>query len=166
MRTSLIIGAATLTVGAGCALAGAAAANGEPHRAPVRAQTVHLRVVERATTDTVVDNAPAGDSRGDLLAFANKVYDKSNTHRVGRDNGSCVRTAPGRAYECEWTLSLARGSVVVQGPFHDVGDSVLAVTGGTGRYRSASGQMRLHPRNAQGTAYDFRYSIRIGPRRA
>jgi hypothetical protein len=35
----------------------------------------------------------------------------------------------------------------------------MAITGGTGRYRTARGEMRLHARNAQGTAYDFIFQL-------
>ena len=48
----------------------------------------------------------------------------------------------------------------MEGPFLDAGDSVLAVTGGTGRYSGASGEMKLHARDAKGTEYDFIYSLR------
>src|SRR5262245_51768777 len=65
-----------------------------------------IRVVERATTDTSVDNAPAGDSIGDLLAFGNELFDHRNQKKVGTDQGSCIRTVPGEAYECSWTNSL------------------------------------------------------------
>src|SRR4029079_18441446 len=57
-------------------------------------------VVERATTDTLIDNGADGDSIGDLLAFCNEVFDKTNTKKVGTDQGSCVRTVPGTAFEC------------------------------------------------------------------
>ena len=48
---------------------------------------------------------------------------------------------------------------MVSGPFLDAGDSTLAVTGGTGKYRGASGQMRLHARDASGSSYDFTFSL-------
>ena len=44
-----------------------------------------------------------------------------------------------------------------RGPFLDAGDSALAVTGGTGAYAGAKGEMTLHARNAEGTEYDFGY---------
>ena len=118
-----------------------------------------LKVVERATTDTVGDVAPEGDSVGDVLGFANEVYDEANQNKVGSDNGMCVRTAVGAAWECIWTLSLADGQITVEGPFLDAGDSTLAITGGTGAYVQASGEMLLHARNAQGSEYDFSYTI-------
>jgi hypothetical protein len=47
----------------------------------------------------------------------------------------------------------------VQGPFYDKGDSVLAITGGTGKYAGARGEMKLHYRNEKGTEYDFVYEL-------
>ena len=119
--------------------------------------TIH--VVEHATSDTVVDNAPAGDSVGDTLGFGNTIYDASNTTVVGSDGGQCVRTVPGVSWECMWTTSLKNGQITVEGPFLDAGDSTLAITGGTGAYRNASGTMDLHARDAQGTAYDFTFHV-------
>ncbi|TMG24024.1 MAG: Allene oxide cyclase [Chloroflexi bacterium] len=117
-----------------------------------------LTVVERAETDTVVDLGATGDSIGDLLAFGNPIYDASNTHQVGRDQGSCIRTNPGVSWECTWTTIVPGGSLTVEGPFNDNGsDTQLAITGGTGTYRNARGQMTLHARNAQGSEYDFRF---------
>jgi hypothetical protein len=42
---------------------------------------------------------------------------------------------------------------------NDKGDSVLAITGGTGKYSSARGQINLHSRNEKGSEYDFAYEI-------
>lgn len=119
----------------------------------------HITVVERAVSDTVVDLGPRGDSRGDLLAFANPVYNRTNANRVGRDQGSCVRTVAGKAWQCSFTTRLAKGSLVVEGPFYDTRDSVLAITGGTGAYSRARGVMHLHARNAQGTLITFRFTV-------
>jgi allene oxide cyclase len=123
--------------------------------------TTTLKVVERATTDTLQHVGPANeeDSIGDVLGFANDVYDADNTTKVGTDNGMCVRTAVGKAFECVWTLTTDKGQLTVEGPFLDTEDSVLAITGGTGDYDQASGEMKLHARNDKGTEYDFTYTI-------
>jgi allene oxide cyclase len=123
------------------------------------AQNTTLKLVERATTDAVTDLGEKDDSAGDLLTFANEVYDESNAKKIGSDNGWCIRTVAGKAWECFWTLSLADGQITVQGPFLDAGDSVLAVTGGTGHYAGVRGDMTLHARNAKGTEYDFVYNL-------
>lgn len=116
-------------------------------------------VVERPVGETTVDLGAKGDSVGDLLVFANKVYDAGNKAQVGTDQGYCVRTVVGKSWECFWTLTLAAGQITVEGPFLDTGDSLLVVTGGTGRYAGAKGSMKLHPRDATPTGYDFTYDL-------
>lgn len=118
-----------------------------------------ITVVERATSDTVIDNGAAGDSAGDLLTFSNQVYDAANQNLVGSDNGWCIRTVAGQAWECVFTVSLEKGQISIEGPFYDVGDSVMSILGGTGDYNAASGEMKLHARNAQGSEYDFVFSL-------
>ena len=126
----------------------------------VSASSSTLTVVERGITDTVVDLGKPGDSIGDLLAFGNPIYDAANVHKIGRDEGSCVRTNPGVAWECTYTTILRGGSLTVEGPYHDsLVDSALAITGGTGIYRSARGEMTLHARDATGSAFDFVFHI-------
>jgi len=116
-------------------------------------------VVERPVGETTVDLGAKGDSVGDLLVFANKVYDAANKTQLGTDNGYCVRTVVGKSWECFWTLTLKAGQITVEGPFMDSGDSLLAVTGGTGKYAGARGSMKLHPRDPTPTAYDFTYDL-------
>jgi len=123
------------------------------------ADAQNLKLVERATTDTVTDVGDEDDSVGDILTFANAVYDEQNKNQVGTDNGWCVRTAVGTAWECFWTLTLKDGQITVEGPFLDAGDSVLAVTGGTGAYAGVKGEMTLHARNPDQTEYDFGYKL-------
>ena len=126
---------------------------------PGKLSTTTLTVVEHADTDAVTDTGEKGDTVGDLLTFANKVYDAKNEKEIGSDNGYCLRTAVGSAWECNWTLTLADGSVVVEGPFNDAGDSVLAITGGAGDFADARGSMKLHSRNDKGSEYDFVYEF-------
>ncbi|HEX9772309.1 MAG TPA: dirigent protein [Steroidobacteraceae bacterium] len=118
-----------------------------------------LHVVEHADTDAVTDTGAKDDSAGDILTFANPVLDKANAKKIGTNQGYCVRTVAGKSWECWWTLFLAGGQITVQGPFYDKGDSVLAITGGTGKYSAARGQMKLHARNEKGSEYDFVYEL-------
>lgn len=118
-----------------------------------------LVVVERATTDTVVDLTTNGDSTGDLLTFHNELFDESNDDLVGTDQGECVRIEVGVSWECRWINLLEDGSITVEGPFFDAGPSALAITGGTGAYRGARGSMRLVARNDAGTEFDFIFRI-------
>lgn len=126
--------------------------------APALAATT-LTVVEHAESDTVTDTGDEDDSPGDILTFANDLYDESNANKVGTDSGWCIRTVPGSTWECFWTATLGDGQITVEGPFFDDHDSVLAVTGGTGSYAGAKGEMTLHARNDEGTEYDFVYDL-------
>ena len=118
-----------------------------------------LKVVERAATDVVTDLGEKGDSVGDVLTFHNLIFDEKNENQIGTNQGWCIRTEVGKSWECFWTLILGDGQITVEGPFYDAADSVLAVTGGTGAYASVSGEMTLHSRNAQGSEYDFGYTL-------
>jgi allene oxide cyclase len=139
--------AVVLTVWAVGAGARGSAANGT---------TVH--VVEHAVTDAV-SNGTKADSLGNVLTFANPVYDSADTSKVGSDNGFCVRTAKGKAWECLWTTFLAGGQITVEGPFSDTGNTKLAITGGTGAYANSRGWMELNYHNKKGTKYDFVFHL-------
>jgi len=129
-------------------------AGGEP-----AALTVTFTVVEHATTDATTDTGKKGDSAGDILTFANALYNAGNTKKVGSDNGYCIRTVVGKSYECIWTAFLAGGQITIEGPFLDAGPSKLSITGGTGKYSRARGWMDLKARNDKGTEYDFTYHV-------
>lgn len=119
-----------------------------------------IHVVEHATTDVVSNPGVGGasDNVGDVLTFANDVFDSSDKKVVGDDQGYCVRIVVGESWECNWTTFLAGGQITVDGPFYDTRDSRLAITGGTGRYADASGWMELRAREG-GTKFDFVFHL-------
>ena len=147
-RMPLIVGAIAFPLGVLCAGAFTHIARAEET----------ITVIEHATTDTTIDLGAKGDSVGDSLVFANDLYDAQDANKVGTDQGSCVRTAPGKAWECSWTAFLPDGQIVVQGPFYDSADSTLAIVGGTGKYSGATGEMTLQARD-NGTKYAFTYTV-------
>ena len=118
--------------------------------------TIH--VIEHATTDAVT-NGTAGDDAGNILTFANDVFNAADTAKVGSDQGYCVRIVVGKSWECNWTTFLPGGQITVEGPFLDTGDSVLAITGGTGAYRNVRGSMDLKYHNPAGTKFDFVFHL-------
>ncbi len=148
-RLLALVAAAALTVLLVAVVNGGA----DPGASP--GKTIH--VVERATTDAVTDLGPAGDSAGDLLTFANEIYDGANIHKVGTDQGYCVRTEVGKSWECNYTTFLDDGQITVEGPFFDAGDSTFAITGGTRAYRNARGSLELKVRSA--TEFDFIFNV-------
>lgn len=165
MRRKVVIASAVAAVVAGAGLTVSAAqgdeeANAGSTREATGRVAPRMTVVERAVSDAVVDLGAAGDSAGDLLTFANPIYDRTNSRKVGRNQGSCIRTVVAKAWQCSFTTWLPKGSLVVDGPFYDTRGSVFAITGGTGAYSRARGVMRLQARDAQGSAYTFRFIIR------
>ena len=117
-----------------------------------------IHVVEHATTDEVT-NGSATDAAGNVLTFANDVFDSADKNKVGTDQGYCVRIVVGKTWECNWTTFLPGGQITVEGPFSDTDDTVLAITGGTGKYRNARGSMELDVHNAAGTKFDFVFHL-------
>jgi allene oxide cyclase len=133
--------------------------------APSYARTAHatgrtVHVIEHAITDTEVPLAPGGkDVKGDILTFNNPVFNTANTKQVGHDEGFCTRLQVKLGiWECLWTTFLKGGQITVQGPFYDTRNSTLSITGGTGIYDGARGQMKLLSRNG-GKEYDFIFQL-------
>jgi len=126
--------------------------------------TIH--VIEHAITDTefVRGGKTTKDANpANLLVFHNPLFDATNSQQVGRDQGDCIRivvTAAERTWECRWTNFLQGGEIMVEGPFSELPNqqTVLAVTGGTGTFSNARGQMILKG-NADETQFDFIFEL-------
>jgi hypothetical protein len=126
-------------------------------RAHSAAATVH--VIEHAITDFEAPGAGGKDVKGNILTFNNPVFNTADKRQVGHDEGFCVRLAPKPGiWECLWTTFLKGGQITVQGPYYDTRNSVLSITGGTGAYRNARGQMQLKSRDG-GKKYDFIFQL-------
>jgi hypothetical protein len=154
MKRAILLVALAATAGIGFAVMNATAKDkpkGVQHGA-----TIH--VIEHATTDSV-----DVDAVGHVLTFANDVFDSSDANKVGTDQGYCVRIVVGKSWECNWTTFLAGGQITVEGPFSDTGNTVVAITGGTGKYRNARGWMELNYHNPAGTKFDFVFHLHGGP---
>ena len=93
------------------------------------------------------------------MTFANKIFDAKNEKQVGTDNGFCIRTVVGEAYECNWTTFFDDGQLTVEGPFSDSKDAILTVIGGTGAYDGMHGHLKLHARDPKAAEIDFVFEI-------
>ncbi|MBP8531652.1 hypothetical protein [Streptomyces sp. MK37H] len=106
-----------------------------------------FQLTARPTQTNFVDVAPPGNSQGDELIVTGDLFRSNAT--VGRFDEVCTvtRTAPMDTsdLQCQITLSLPEGRIAVQGVFTITsagpGDITLAITGGTGRYRTAHGSI-------------------------
>ena len=119
-------------------------------------------VVEKTTSVGFVDNAPANvDSAGDVVVGASDLFD-SRDKQIGTAHWSCVRTNPGLRH-CTLTYFLPRGLLTLQGPYRDDGTGTFAITGGTGKYRTAHGWMDLTstttPDGGQTFVYEERFHV-------
>jgi hypothetical protein len=94
-----------------------------------------LVVIGQEADFTIIDNAPAGDSPGDQILFTDDLFDQSG-RPVGRDEARCTIMFRDDML-CDATFVIdGKGQLTIQG----VGLN-LAVTGGTGRFKKARGQL-------------------------
>ena len=119
------------------------------------AEPQEIKVVEHADTDAVTDTGDKGDTAGDILTFANEVYDADDKNKVGSDQGICFRTLVGKAWECFWTISLDKGQITVEGPFLDAGEL------GAGDHRRHRRLCRRHGRHGAQGARHRRQGLRF-----
>jgi hypothetical protein len=119
-----------------------------------------ITIKARSQLDRVqfVDNAPTGDSAGDMLIFTEKLFN-SRGKQIGSDAASCVRLFDASSL-CTGTYKLPKGRLMVQllqpGP---TGTYDQAITGGTGRYAGARGTVRVAQQASGGDRFTFRISL-------
>ncbi|GAA0139603.1 hypothetical protein Leryth_015056 [Lithospermum erythrorhizon] len=90
-------------------------------------------------------------SIGDLVPFSNKLYTGDLQKRLGITAGLCVVVKHvcsfgkvGIDFEAIYSFYFGKyGHLAVQGPYWTYEDTYLAVTGGTGIFEGASGQVKL-----------------------
>ena len=105
-----------------------------------------IRLVDRLVSEADLDLGETGNSVGDRFVFSGDLY--KGDEKVGQDGGECtaVRSVGGiPIVNCVATLSLPGGQITVQGlvDFSNEGAFTVAVTGGTGRYDEADGEMTI-----------------------
>jgi hypothetical protein len=107
-----------------------------------------LHFFERGAGDLAfVDLGDPGPSIGDRLVFSNPLFDTDN-RLIGRDGAECVivridPTEPPerqQVVQCTISVQLADGQLTVQGLAQGT-ENYFAVTGGTGAYRKARGEV-------------------------
>lgn len=91
-----------------------------------------------------VDLGAPGDSPGDMFVFDQPLLNASEEN-IGSNSGYCIRTLPGQFSECQWTLTMADGTLTVAGREAENGPSRIPVVGGTGAYEGVTGVMTSTP---------------------
>lgn len=84
-----------------------------------------------------------GDSPGDYVVITGPLVRPATSQRVGSVNAVCtlMQVTDQFPSQCVATASFRQGDITVQGMFLSVtgAPNVLAVTGGTGAYKTAHG---------------------------
>ena len=125
-----------------------------------------FELVAREVAETYVDLGEPDFSQADQFVFVNDLFRGSEP--VGKDGGVCTvtrLTAEGAVTVfCNGSNSLPGGQVVVQGlidygPGEEIKEEPysLAITGGTGKYRAARGQVTIKELSTT----EFRIMLRI-----
>lgn len=106
-----------------------------------------IRLVVQPVAVTQLDLGEEGASQGDQIIFADDLF--RDGRKVGEDGIVCTLVRlqqPSAIYDCGGTASLPGGQITARGlvalppgpePF------VIAITGGTGAYRTAHGELKV-----------------------
>jgi allene oxide cyclase len=104
-------------------------------------------VIEKSTSGTYVDLGPKGFGPGDEFTFASDFWNTARTKKVGHSNGYCVVLSTTRDH-CVATARFHGGTLeAAGGNLLAAEDFKLAITGGTGRFIGANGQVSIHSIN-------------------
>lgn len=124
------------------------AASAESPRRPV---AQHIVLVDHTGPTSFDDLHPAGISVGDSFTFSETV--SAHDKVVGSAGGTCVEVAVSSnatSQQCTITAVLQRGQIVAAGiATYSSGRDAMpvdyAITGGTGAFRTARGQVSVTP---------------------
>jgi hypothetical protein len=153
------------SIAATAILAGGASASPSGSSRPER--KVHVLKVHRdAGHDVFIDadrsatpDKPAPDSVGDQDVFNGKFFLRNQ--QVGRDGGVCTLVELPSIYHCNATNWFDKGQLTVQfiGDFSSTEPGRFAITGGTGAYRGARGEVK-YVAKPDGAEVTFRFRTR------
>jgi hypothetical protein len=145
-RTLLVTVAAALCAAAAI---GVGSAGGKTSKG-----VITLKVTSKLDNASAVDNPPDGRSAGDVVVFAEKLFDSSGK-QVGTDAATCTALFDERSL-CTGAYVFDKGQVMVQlvqpGP---TGTYRQAIVGGTGAYAGARGTVTV-AQSPSGDRFTFR----------
>lgn len=135
-RLGVVLAAGAVALGVGAVAAGAQIDDGRPSR--------NLVYTERATAVTPIDLGAPGPSQGDQFVVASELLD-SHDRTIATGGGVCTIISTSDVV-CHGTQVFGDGQVSLQGVvplavLSGGGRYSLAITGGTGAYRNARGEV-------------------------
>jgi len=99
-----------------------------------------LTVVEHEVRSAGVDVGDPGDSPGDYFLFEGRLTDPHSGKVVGWDSGKCMLVV--WTFRCDATAKInGTGKIEVAGSLFSQTDNRIAITGGTGSYDDAAGEL-------------------------
>jgi hypothetical protein len=139
-------------VAAGGALALALAAAGTAYASygygSDHVHTIKLTEASATPKPAVVDLGLPGPTTGDLVVIKDGLNFQDGSH-AGDFSQTCTLLTPGTnpfdsTYDCAGSMTLATGVITMHGPFDPrLAQQFAAVTGGTGLYRGARGDIDI-----------------------
>ncbi|WP_240360810.1 allene oxide cyclase barrel-like domain-containing protein [Pyxidicoccus caerfyrddinensis] len=129
---------AVLAVPAAAQLLGCSSAHAE------ETNTLTTIADARSGIASPVDLGAPGDSPGDMFVFDQPLLNEAR-ETIGSNSGYCIRTLPGQFSECQWTLTMADGTITVAGREAETGTSLIPIIGGTGDYLGVGGVLSTTP---------------------
>jgi allene oxide cyclase-like protein len=127
-----------------------------------------LRLTATEIQSEFLDLGSPGPSLGDELVFSERL--SQNGREVGESGVVCVVTHTVPPYDvltfhCVGTLSLRKGQITLQGLIEvqgpdDPGPFLVAITGGTGKFRGAGGEALVRNRSDGTSVYKLSFDSR------
>jgi allene oxide cyclase len=133
------------------AIGGGAFASAASSGGGAEPQTITL--IDKTVAQQFVDLGAKGFSVGDEFIFTSRLWNLARTQRLGVLHGVCTvdSTAGQGSAHCVGTAHLRGGTLEFAGEGSNGPVSVFAITGGTGRFIGARGQVTSRSLNAQDT---------------
>jgi hypothetical protein len=147
-KAILGVAIALILAAAGVTVAAASSSSRAANSHPISMRTINL-VAKQTGSTLLVLAEPGHGPVGNQFLSTDDVFRQGR--RVGDDAAVCQFMAnlgqAGGRFQCVATLSLPEGQLTAQGlaTLAESGDQpfTLAITGGTGAYRTAHGQIRV-----------------------
>ena len=124
-----------------------------------------LKLIGTPIQSEFLDLGAPGPSLGDEFIASETLFRRG--HEVGEAGIVCTATEVVPPYDvqtfhCVGTLSLRKGQITLQGLIEvqgmdDPGPFTVAITGGTGKFRGASGEARIRDRANDTTVYKLKF---------
>ena len=102
-------------------------------------RVLHLAVGAEVGGETFIDVGEKGEGVGDYVIINHAMFNRALTKEVGTVRADCLLVEETKC-EVDASFDLREGLITVEGPLDFTSDrDELAVTGGTGAYKTAHG---------------------------